>query len=420
MYVFLRDIKNFIPRRETGSRPGLRTAVLGCLATLFLLVASIPATAMRAPFGVQTGSFRNLDRAFEQFAQLSTALDEPFREDLRIERIGGYFAVRFGSFRRYRDALASAASVTTVSPDAFVFNEPTFPAEHLLLLYPKISGSEIPFALEVGRFDTTGEAEARLQFVQASLEAEIPGNSRLEEEAAAFVVLVGRFENLDEARRLRRTLKPIVPEIRIRSGLSELKKPSPPSDGLSTADVPPSDATTLSKEPAPKKEMSPSLTQQVVRPIAEIENEMERLLDEQQYGIAVEVIKKAIETWPDNPELYSWYGTALLEMDRPDKALEHYRKAAELAPAVPDYPSNMGYSLYEMHLGSARRAIDSFQSALRLDPKNADALEGLGNVYVSIGQTDLAEDVKNELENIDPAAARRLEGMIENGPDWER
>jgi Flp pilus assembly protein TadD len=73
-----------------------------------------------------------------------------------------------------------------------------------------------------------------------------------------------------------------------------------------------------------------------------------------------------------------------------------------------------------MHLDTAKRSIDAFNRALRLDPQNVDALEGLGAVYVSIGKNDLATGIHQELQKLDPDAASRLNALITRGIDWNR
>ncbi len=138
------------------------------------------------------------------------------------------------------------------------------------------------------------------------------------------------------------------------------------------------------------------------------------------YGKAADLLRLGIEQWPDNPDLYAWYGAALLNMKNPENALQQYRRAAEMSPDVSDYHSGAGVSLIYIYMDKAKESINAFKKALELDPKNVSALEGLGFVYVSIGKKDLANEIYNRLAAIDKEAAKRLYLSITRGINWEQ
>ena len=104
------------------------------------------------------------------------------------------------------------------------------------------------------------------------------------------------------------------------------------------------------------------------------------------YGKAAELLRKGIEKWPDNPDLYSWYGATLINMHYPETALQQYKKAVEISPDVPDYHAGVGISLVNIYMDRAKESIDAFKKAIELDPDNVSGLEGLGFVYASIGK----------------------------------
>jgi len=86
---------------------------------------------------------------------------------------------------------------------------------------------------------------------------------------------------------------------------------------------------------------------------------------------------------------------------------------------VPEFHAGMGHSLLNIYMDRARDSIASFQKALEIDPNNVSALEGLGFVYASIGKKDQAEAIHQQLLQLDPGAAARLNQAIVNGVDWE-
>ena len=394
---------------ESGISP--ISAPVGLFVLLFILVLCVPRPASAAPrsYSVQTGSFLTLDRAKAQFDQLALALDKSLLSDLRIVKWKKYYILRFGAFPVFARASEALESAKKLAGDAFILNDPPRHLDNILLLFPDISASGESYSLDAGSFDTREKANHRLNFLKRSMGQDLNGSPRIVENEGSFLVICGDFSSLGAARKVRNIVRTLVREVRILDDASIGAAP--------TADTA-SSAPEKEKEDGPGS-MAEEMAEEIVKPIEDIETRMEELLDNQDYGIAVELIKKAIDRWPDNPELYAWYGTTLISMDRPDKALEYYQKAAELAPVVPDYQSNVGYSHMHMHMNSTKRAIDSFNNALQLEPDNPDALEGLGTVYVSIGERQLAEEMENRLKDLDPEAAERLSGLIQNGINWD-
>ena len=133
-------------------------------------------------------------------------------------------------------------------------------------------------------------------------------------------------------------------------------------------------------------------------------------VDKEDYEGAIGMIKTGLERWPDSPDLYGWYGSSLLKMNLPDKALKHFRKAAELAPEEPDYHNGVGYAL--LYMSRANESVDEFNRAINLAPGHIDALAGLGLAYVNLNQKELALGVYSRLKDIDRDAANTLFEII--------
>lgn len=138
----------------------------------------------------------------------------------------------------------------------------------------------------------------------------------------------------------------------------------------------------------------------------------------QEYGKAGELLRKGLARWPDDPNLHGWYGAILLSTGSSDKAYEEYQKAAELLPDVPEFHAGVGHSLLNIYIDRAQRSIAAFKKALALDPNNVSALEGLGIIYVSIDKKHLAREIYDRLQKIDQNAAERLNQFILWGLDW--
>lgn len=401
------------PASSLGVSRLSRVAAPFIFLLLSLNVICLPRPSFAAPqsYSIQTGSFLTLDRARVQFEELALGIGKSLLYDLRIQKWKKYYIVRFGAFPTFGQASEALDDAKSLAGDAFILNDPPSAADNILLMFPDISAAGESYCLEVGSFDALEKAGHRLNFLKTSLGQNLAGSMRILEnkEKGSFLVLCGDFSVLGEARKARNLVRTLVPEARILDAATIKGSIDAEAAAASSEEKP---------ENAAPGSVAEEMAEEIVRPMEDIETRMEELLDNQEYGIAVELIKKAIDRWPDNPEFYAWYGTTLISMDRPDKALEYYRKAAELAPVVPDYQSNVGYSHMYMHMNSTKSAIDAFNNALSLEPDNADALEGLGTVYVSIGERELAEDVENRLKELDPAAAERLSGLIQNGIDW--
>jgi tetratricopeptide (TPR) repeat protein len=111
----------------------------------------------------------------------------------------------------------------------------------------------------------------------------------------------------------------------------------------------------------------------------------------QQWSAAAKACQQAVQLDGQNSNYHMWLGRALGEE----------AGAASFLTA---------YSL-------SKQARVEMETAVRLDPRNADALSDLGEFYVEApsvvgGGLDKAESVVQELERIDPAQAANLRGRI--------
>lgn len=138
----------------------------------------------------------------------------------------------------------------------------------------------------------------------------------------------------------------------------------------------------------------------------------------QHIDTALADLQQALREEPENVQVLMWLGVVELDLGHPDKATPPLDRAAELAPddvTILDYRvqahmavARQSYTrLYQLDPGSWRlhrlnaqidaeahqntQAIDEYQAALRIAPKQADLYEGLGWEYRQTGQLELAE-----------------------------
>ncbi len=133
---------------------------------------------------------------------------------------------------------------------------------------------------------------------------------------------------------------------------------------------------------------------------------------------AVANLQEAVRQDADNVQALMWLGIVELDTGHPEKATEPLDRAAELSPhdiGILDYRvqahmavARQSYTqIYRVDPGSWRlhrlnaqidaqalqhtQAIEEYQQAIKIAPKEADLYEGLGWEYRQTGQSDLAE-----------------------------
>lgn len=144
---------------------------------------------------------------------------------------------------------------------------------------------------------------------------------------------------------------------------------------------------------------------------------------------AIEDLQKEIAEAPNNTQALLWLGIVELESGHPEQATGPLDRAAELNPKdlnILDYRgqahmavAKLSYAqMYHLDPGSWRvhrlnaqidaeaeqhkQAIDEYQAAIRIGPKEADLYEGLGEEYRQVGQLDLAQKAFSQQLQLTP------------------
>lgn len=135
-----------------------------------------------------------------------------------------------------------------------------------------------------------------------------------------------------------------------------------------------------------------------VKPVVDVQHGMEQSLayyhlgrHYQSEGLKLDAesaYAKALGFDPDNREALSALGLLNAERGEYERALQSFRRLAELTPAKADVHNNIAYALYL--LGRFPEAISSLRTALTLDPGYERAWINLGRVAGAAGMTELA------------------------------
>jgi tetratricopeptide (TPR) repeat protein len=99
-------------------------------------------------------------------------------------------------------------------------------------------------------------------------------------------------------------------------------------------------------------------------------------LKESRYQSAIDLLSRAIDLVPQNPDFHYCLGTAHRGFGDLSRAAECYRRALSLRPSYPEIFNDLGQ--VQALAGDLDQAIASFQQAVRVNPQFADAHFNLG------------------------------------------
>lgn len=101
------------------------------------------------------------------------------------------------------------------------------------------------------------------------------------------------------------------------------------------------------------------------------------------------------------PRFYFWYGVALDQCQQPDRAIEQFNTCIRLDP---NYGDALNYLAYVWAVRGERldEALRHIQTALALDPENAAYLDTLGWIYFQQGRYADALDLLQQADRLQP------------------
>jgi len=163
-------------------------------------------------------------------------------------------------------------------------------------------------------------------------------------------------------------------------------------------------------------------TEKVKNPLNGLLEEAQHDIDNSQFDAAIAALQKVIAEKPDIAWAHFQLGYSYTALQRPDEARVEYQRATALDPKMSEAYLNLGILLTEKSPAEAvaplKRAVDllpsqsrprvllavaeersgdipaateSYEGALRLDPRDADTVAHLGNLYFGLHRYPEAE-----------------------------
>ena len=194
------------------------------------------------------------------------------------------------------------------------------------------------------------------------------------------------------------------------------------------------------QQPAAKAPQTGS--QKVRNPLNDLLDEAQAALDKNNFEAAIPPLQKFIAEKPDVAFAHFQLAYAYTALNRPEDAQAEYTKCVSLDPKMAEAYLNLGMLLLDKNpaqavaplskavellpsqsrprnlLGLAQQrssdlkgAAESFEGANRLDPKDIDSLNHLGQVYLQMDRPAEAEKKFRAALNLDPRSREALQGL---------
>ena len=143
------------------------------------------------------------------------------------------------------------------------------------------------------------------------------------------------------------------------------------------------------------REISP-MGHKAIKRIENFYSEGLRAFVEKRYHEAIYLLRKALETKPDDKLALNTLGLAYARIGNDDMALETFKKIVRMDPRYKYAWNNMG-NVYA-RIGDYEKAVKCYRNALKIDPDYDDSLLNLGYVMIRMGSYNealkLAEKIK--------------------------
>jgi len=205
-------------------------------------------------------------------------------------------------------------------------------------------------------------------------------------------------------------------------------------------------ASTFSLQSSTQQKSAPSQTrtQKLANPLNDLLDEAQHDIDSNQFEAALIPLQKFLAEKPDIAWAHFQLGYAYTALKRPDEARTEYERATTLDPKMFEAFLNLGILLSEKDpaaavtplrkavdllpaqsrprflLGHAQErsgdipaAVESYEAALRLDPRDVETVIHLGNLYVGLKRYSDAETKFRAALELEPKSPQALLGLAQ-------
>ncbi len=187
-----------------------------------------------------------------------------------------------------------------------------------------------------------------------------------------------------------------------------------------------------------------SRTQKLANPLNDLLDEAQHDIDASQFEAALTPLQKFLAEKPDVAWAHFQLAYAYTALKRPDEARAEYERATTLDPKMSEAFLNLGILLTEKdpaaavtplrravdllpaqsrprfllgyaqeHSGDIPAAVDSYEAALRLDPRDVETIIHLGNLYLGLKRYPDAEAKFRAALEFQPKSPQALLGLAQ-------
>jgi tetratricopeptide (TPR) repeat protein len=193
------------------------------------------------------------------------------------------------------------------------------------------------------------------------------------------------------------------------------------------------------------KQSPQTRTQKLANPLNDLLDEAQRDIDANQFEAALTPLQKFLTEKPDVAWAHFQLGYAYTALKRTDEARAEYERATALDPKMSEAFLNLGIlltakdsaaavaplhravdllpaqsrprfllGLAEERSGDIPAAVESYESALRLDPRDIETVIHLGSLYVGLKRYSEAETKFRAALETQPKSAQALLGLAQS------
>ncbi len=346
---------------------------------LFLLTMPFMSNASELIHTIQTGSFGSEHDAQRHYDSVMQKLNENERDHLRIEKIGGHYAVRFGKFDSYSEIRNIIPSVKKKFAAVLVVKA-YIKDERIVRMYASKPVKEENAAVSPAKEEAPKIAESKRTKESAIEEAKNDADTAPADPVKKKTAVRSDVCSPEAIDACRKDVKanPDMAGAYYNLGAAYSKT------GMYKHAI-----EVYKKGIA----LNPNFPQAHYNlGIAYIKTGM--------YENAVNVFKKAVSLKPDFDKAHYNLGTAYSKSGKHEDAIKAYKKAVDLNPKYTKAHYNLGTAYIKS--GMFKDAIDAFQKTINMDPQFAKAHYNLGTAYSKTGMYEDAIEAYKKGIDLNP------------------